>query len=60
MAALSAKQADVAPTTNTPQHIERKRLLDMHYYLTEGLEGVEHHQYRDIRSFKRAVSIAFG
>lgn len=55
MAALSAKQADVAPTANTPQHIERKRPLDMHYYLTEGLEGVEHHEYRDILSFKRAL-----
>jgi len=27
----------------------------MHSYLTEGLEGVQHHEYRDIRSFKGAV-----
>jgi len=27
----------------------------MHYYLTEGLEGVEHYEYCDIRSFKGAV-----
>ena len=55
MAALSAKQADAAPTPNTPQHIERKSPLDMHYYLTEGLEGVKHHEFRDIQSFKGAV-----
>ena len=28
---------------------------DMHYYLTEGLEGVEHQQYRGVRSFIRAI-----
>jgi len=27
----------------------------MNYYLTEGLEGVEHCEYRNIRSLKRAV-----
>jgi len=27
----------------------------MDYYLTEGLEGIEHHKYHDIRTFKEAV-----
>jgi len=27
----------------------------MHYYITKGLEGVGHHEYRDIHSFTRAI-----
>ncbi|PUU80731.1 hypothetical protein B9Z19DRAFT_1191630 [Tuber borchii] len=30
--------------------------LDIQVYLTEGLEGVEHHEYDDIRSFKGPVN----
>ena len=29
----------------------------MHYYLTEGLEGVEHHEYRDMHSFTKAIDL---
>lgn len=28
---------------------------DIHYYLTEGLEGIEHQQYREVKSFIRAI-----
>lgn len=28
---------------------------DIHYYLTEGLEGVEHQQYRGVNSFIRVI-----
>ncbi|KAG0133074.1 hypothetical protein HOY82DRAFT_669170 [Tuber indicum] len=56
MPAMLAQQADAYPTPpDSSQPIEPARPLDMHYYLTEGLEGVEHHEYHDIRSFKGAV-----
>ena len=28
---------------------------DIHYYLTEGLEGIEHQQYRGVKAFIRAI-----
>jgi len=55
MAAVHTEQGDVSPTPSSPQQIERMSPREMHYYLTEGLEGVEHEGYRDIRSVKRAV-----
>jgi len=33
----------------------RSAQLDMNYYLTTGLEGVERQEYRSIRSFSRAI-----
>jgi len=34
---------------------EQSARHDMNYYLTEGLEGVEHQQYRGVQSFIRAI-----
>jgi len=42
--------------SDSSQPIEPERPLDLQYYLTEGLEGVEHHNYRDIRTLKEAVN----
>ena len=55
MAAVHTQQGDVSLTPGSPQQIERMSPREMHYYLTEGLEGVEHEEYLGIRSFKRAV-----
>ena len=46
--------ADPIPP-NSSQPIEFERPIDLHYYLTEGLEGTEHNEYVDIRSFREAV-----
>ncbi|RPA96288.1 hypothetical protein L873DRAFT_1744025 [Choiromyces venosus 120613-1] len=55
MAAVPAPHVRVSPTPTAPQPPDPSGPLDMHYYLTEGLEGVEHQEYRDMRSFTRAI-----
>ena len=55
MAAVHIQQDDVPPTPSSHQQTERMSPRAMHYYLTEGLEGVERKGYRDIRTFKQAV-----
>jgi len=56
MPAMPTPQADAYQTPpDSSQTKEPEGALDMHYYLTEGLEGAEHYEYRDICSFTGAV-----
>jgi len=48
-------QPPSAPAASAPEGLQLSGQLDMHYFLTEGLEGIDHHMYKDIRSFKTAV-----
>lgn len=54
MAAVPAQQAGVYHTPSTSR-TPAAGVSDMRYYLNEGLEGVEHQQYRNTRSFTKAI-----
>jgi len=42
MSAVPGPQVDFSPTTTASPTLELSGPFDMHYYLTEGLEGVEY------------------
>jgi len=43
------------PPPESSQPIEPERLLEMDYYLKEGLKGVKHDEYCDISTLKEEV-----
>lgn len=53
--AMLTKRLRLPPIPSTYQTRALSGLPDMHYYLTEGLEGVEHQEYGDMQSFTRAI-----
>lgn len=58
--AMPTKRLSLRPIPSAYQTRALSGLPDMHYYLTKGLEGVEHHEYRDIHSFTRAIDSQAG
>ncbi|PWW73551.1 hypothetical protein C7212DRAFT_365832 [Tuber magnatum] len=57
MANNPAQQVDVSATPSTSQTLVPDTLLDIAYYLKEGLEGVECQQYCNAHSFTRAIKL---
>ena len=57
MSAVPGPQVDFSPTTTASLTQELSGPLDMHYYLTEGLEGVEHQKYCGRASFTKAIEL---
>ena len=57
MSAVPGPQVDFSPTTTASPTPELSGPLDMHYYLTEGLEGVEHQKYCGRASFTKAIEL---
>ena len=57
MSAVPGPQVDFSSTTTASLTQELSGPLDMHYYLTEGLEGVEHQKYCGRASFTKAIEL---
>ena len=55
MAAVPTQQVGVYQTASASQTPTPSESLDIQYYLSEGLEMVEHRQYPNARSFTKAV-----
>ena len=55
MAATATQGVDVSLISSNAQTPQTSVPLDTHYYLTEGLEGIERQQYRSTRSFSKAI-----
>jgi len=55
MAATATQGMDVSLISSNAQTPQTSVPLDTHYYLTEGLEGIERQQYRSTRSFSKAI-----
>ena len=55
MATMSAKKAGVRQTPSASLSTAPGASIDMDYYLSEGLEGVEHQKYRSTRMLTSAI-----
>jgi len=55
MSSMPAEQMGVPPIPSAIQSLAPSRLPDMHYYLSKGLEGVEHQEFCDLQSFMGAI-----
>jgi len=55
MAAAATQDAGVSSNSSSAQTPQPSVPLDIHYYLTVGLEGIERQQYRSARSLSKAI-----
>jgi len=53
---MATKRLSLPPIPSTYQTRTLSELHNMHYYLTEGLEGAKHREYCDVHSFTRAIN----
>ena len=55
MATPATQEANVLSISSNAQTPQPSAPLDIHYYLTVGLEGIERQQYRSARSLRKAI-----